>query len=283
MDIELAEFVFQHMPKSFNEHHDKQVMDYLENNFDNPKDAYAKLKDFFVQNNKKIYKWVKYFRRGNKIPKDLCLYDHIKWNREKQNHEYIKIPLFVNVFCCNDPQAYLADRYACKPWKQDLNEHYILDRINGARLEISCEEHNKFNSMLAGQISFKKVGKNLFKMLFIPYGYVSGMDEILEIYDNGEFSRWCVSAWPDLGNSAKDKPKAATYRYKIAMNLSTGLFISLFVKILPHIQKYLDSIEKLYDEKYPEKESFIQRIKEYYEYDDDRVSMTCDESGYRIM
>lgn len=53
--------------------------------------------------------------------------------------------------------------------------------------------------------------------------------------------------------------------------------------VLPHIQTYLDQVEKLCDDKYArEDSSFFQAVKDYLDYTDDRVGMTLDEKGRSI-
>lgn len=286
MNKESAAIILEHLAESDYEHHNQQMKDYLENNMLDPTDAFARLKDFLKANRLKMKKWAKYVKRGNKLPTDLSLYDRITYNRENRRDNFVQIPAYVNVYCCNGSEEYYDDVIHCHPWKEHLDEYYILRNISDARWLIAHREQNKCTPSLQGQVNFVKVGLNRFKMTFYPMRdspHDPDLNGILEIYDNGDISIWKMSSWYGIGNSCIDTPIEATYRHQVKKCLSTGIFLSLFVKILPHIQEYLDRVEKLYDRKYAEEDSHIlQRIRDYFTYDDDTVGMTLDANGYRI-
>lgn len=283
MNREMAITVLEHIARPGDGHHNQQVMDYLENNMLDPADAFARLKGFLKANRRKMRKWAKYIRRGNKLPPDLSLYDRITGDRESK---FVKVPAYVNVYCCNGTEEYYDDVTRCHPWKENLDEYYILRNICDALRLIARKERSMCAPALHGQVNFVKVGPNRFKMTFNPMRDSPrdpNLDGILEIYDNGDISIWKRSSWYGIGNSGMDAPVEATYRYQVRKCLSTGIFISLFVKILPHIQEYLDRVEKLYDRKYAKEDSSIlQRIRDYFTYDTDAVGMTLDANGYII-
>ena len=283
MNKEMAAAVLGHIARTGNEHHNQQVMDYLENNMLDPADAFARRRAFLKANRRKIRKWPKYVGRGNKLPADLCLYDRIICGRE---NKFVQVPAYVNVYCCNGTEEYYDDVARCHPWKENLDEYYILRNIGDARWLIARKERNMCVPALHGQVNFVKVGLNRFKMTFNPMRDSPrdpNLDGILEIYDNGRLSIWKRSSWYGIGNSGMDTPVEATYRYRARRCLSTEIFISLFVKILPHIQEYLDRVEKLYDRKYAKEDSSIlQRIRDYFTYDADAVGKTLDANGYVI-
>lgn len=283
MNKEMATTVLEHLARPDREHHNRQMMAYLENNMLDPADAFAHLKGFLKANRLKMKKWAKYVRRGNKRLPDLCLYDRITCDR---GNTYVRVPAYVNVYCCNGSKEYYDDVTRCHPWKENLDEYYILRNICDAQWLIARKERNMCAPALHGQVNFVKVGLNRFKMTFNPMRDSPrdpDLDGTLEIYDNGNISIWKRSRWYGIGNSGMDTPVEATSRYQVRECLSTGIFLSLFVKILPHIQEYLDRAEKLYDRKYAEEDSHIlQRIRDYFTYDDDAVGMVLDANGYRI-
>lgn len=278
MNDDLSTLVLDHLSRSHTPRHVEQIRNYLKNDMADPPQAFRQLKAFLKTNRLKMRKWAKFVKQGNQLPTDLSLYDRITYNREDRRYNFVRVPAYVNVYCCNGSEEYYDDVTRCHPWKENLDEYYILQNICKALWLIARKEQNKCITSLHGRVDFVKVGLNRFKMTFDPMRnspYDPYLDGTLEIYDNGNISVKSVSYFYGIGDTCMDSPVEATYRYQVKKCLSTGIFISLFVKTLPHIQEYLDRVEKLYDRKYAKEDTnILQRIRDFFTYDNDRAGHT---------